>query len=66
MYNDCVHLVDDDISRSTGGCDKCYVSCPYIIRDNMDMSCGGACYERRIDEEESDSNEDNKNECVRD
>lgn len=68
MINDCINLVFDGIP-STGGCRKCFMSCPYYIRDNMDMACGGACYEPPVDESEeeeinkeseSDSSEDNQ------
>lgn len=61
MINDCINLVNDGIT-STGGCSKCFMSCPYYIRDNMDMACGGACYEPQVEEDEtnneSESSED--------
>lgn len=44
MKNDCTNLVNDGLPGS-GGCIRCYCSCPYYIRDNMDMGCGGVCYE---------------------
>lgn len=65
MINDCKYLVNDGFPAS-GGCSKCFMSCPYYIRDNMDMACGGACYEPQVEEEEmdkeseSDSDEDNQ------
>lgn len=64
MENDCIYLVNDGSSTS-GGCCKCYCSCPYFIRDNMDLGCGGCCYETPDTEEdneykEGDHNEENK------
>ncbi len=53
MINDCKYLVDDGLP-STGGCSRCFTSCPYYVRDNMDMSCGGTCYECDIEEEDEE------------
>lgn len=62
MENDCIYLVDDG-NLTSGGCCKCYCSCPYYIKDNMDLGCGGYCYETSNDTEEDkedDNNEEDK------
>lgn len=49
LPNDCKYLTPD------GGCSKIYQACPSIITDNMDMTCGGVCYEK---EEPTEGDED--------
>lgn len=52
-YNDCINRNPPD-----SGCKKCYCYCPEWIRDNMDMGCGGCCYESPKLEEEEENEED--------
>lgn len=51
MKNDCENLT------LSGGCYRLYIPCPLYIRDNMEMGCGGACYEPPA---KSDKEEENK------
>lgn len=64
MTNDCTNLVSD--GETCGGCSKCYCACPYYIRDNMDLGCGGVCYEPYIpkDDVEEDNDEEDETECI--